>query len=92
MKTITIAVADDIYQRASQKAAAAETSLPNVVQNLLCEWTQGEPRPAKAGTEDRRADKFLKFLDELEARPLKFGPSVGPLNREELYERGIPGY
>jgi hypothetical protein len=35
---------------------------------------------------DRRS--FLSFLDELDARPVKPGPSVGPLNREELYDRG----
>ena len=44
MKTLTISVADDVYQRASQKAAAAETSLPEVVRDLLSEWTQEDHR------------------------------------------------
>jgi hypothetical protein len=89
MKTLTISVADDVYQRASQKAAAQDTSLPQVVQGLLSEWTQ-DNRSGMATTVDQR--DFLKFLDELAARPLKPGPSVGPLNREELYQRGVPGY
>lgn len=89
MKTLTISVADDVYQRASQKAEAAETSLPEVVQGLLSEWTQGGLRETSDG--QRRAE-LLRFLDELAARPLKPGPSVGPLNREELYQRGVSGY
>lgn len=87
MKTLTITVADDVYQQASEKAAAAATSLPDVVQELLSDWTRT----------DRHADRrwnaeFQQFLDELEARPLRPGPSVGPLNREELYQRGVPGH
>jgi hypothetical protein len=92
MKTLTISVADDVYQRASQKAAAAETSLPKVVQDLLCEWTQADSRSVDATTESQRGAELVKFLDELAARPLRTGPSVGPLNREELYQRGVPGY
>lgn len=92
MKTLTISVADDVYQRASQKAAAAETSLPEVVHDLLSEWTAENHRSVGEITESQRRADFLKFLDELAARPLKPGPSVGPLNREELYQRGVPGY
>jgi len=92
MKTLTISVADDVYQRASQKAAAAETSLPKVVQDLLAEWTQQDRRPASAATDSQGRAELLKFLDELAARPLRPGPSVGPLNREELHQRGVPGH
>lgn len=91
MKTVTISVADDLYQRASEKAAAAETSLPQVVQILLSEWAQGLG-PVQLGSEAYSRTEFEKFLDDLTARPLKPGPSVGPLRREELYQRGLPGY
>ena len=90
MKTLTVPVADELYRRASQKAAAADTSLPEVVQDLLAEWTQEDPQTVPAATESQRRADLLKFLDELAARPLKPGPSVGPLNREELYQRGVP--
>ena len=92
MKTLTISVADDVFQRASQKAAAAETSLPKVVQDLLAEWTHADRHGVSGTTESQRRADFLQFLDELAVRPLKPGPSVGLLNREELYRRGVPGY
>ena len=92
MKTLTISVTDDVYQRASEKAAAADTSLPEVVKDLLCEWSQDNGHCAGVATERQRGAEFLKFLDELAARPLKPGPSVGPLNREELHRRGVSGY
>jgi len=92
MKRLTISVADDIYQRATQKAAAADTSLPEVVQDLLAEWTREDRRSMGTATENQRRADLLEFLDELSARPLKTGPSVGPLNREELYQRGVSGY
>ena len=88
MKSLTVFVADDLYQRASQKAAATESSLPQVVQDLLSEWTRENHYPA--GHEND--SDFLSFLDELAARPLRSGPSVGPLNREELYDRGVSGH
>lgn len=92
MKTLTISVADDVYQRASQKAAAAEKSLPHVVEDLLSEWTHEDLHGVPGTTKSQRRAHFLKFLDELAARPLKPGPSAGPLNREELYQRGVSGY
>ncbi len=92
MKTLTVPVADDLYQRASQRAAAADTSLPEVVQDLLTEWMQQDVHAVPSATENQGRANLLKFLDELAARPLKPGPSVGPLNREELYQRGIPGH
>ena len=92
MKTLTIPVADDLFQRASQKAASADTSLPEVVQDLLAEWTKEDRGCVRAATKSQGRADLLKFLDELAARPLKPGPSVGPLNREELYQRGVPGH
>jgi hypothetical protein len=97
MKTLTISVADDLYQRASQKAATAETSLPEVVKGFLSEWTHEDLGSENVGSvrvaaESQRRTAFLKFLDDLATRPLKPGPSVGPLNREELHQRGVSGH
>ena len=88
MKALTISVADDVYLRASKKAAAAHTSLPEVVQDLISTWTQ-EPDSNCTTADHLRRSNFLRFLDDLAGRPVKPGPSVGPLNREELYERGV---
>lgn len=87
MKTLTLTVADDLYQQASQKATELDTSLRDVVQDLLAQWTtSGTAEPQVAADAQRRAE-FLRFLDELNAKPRQPGPSVGPLNREELYQR-----
>lgn len=56
--------------------------------SLESQLTAGESEEAKK----KRQEDFIRFLDELDARPLKDGPSVGPLNREEFYQRGISGY
>lgn len=124
MKTITVSVADELYQSASQKAAREATSLNQVVQGFLADWTGSghsadscecaqeadatgaEPRDtatlrstndhpdANEGVtaEARRREAFLRFLDELQARPLKPGPSVGPWNREELYAASFAAF
>jgi hypothetical protein len=92
MKTLTISVTDDVYQRASEKAAAANALLPDVVEDLLTSWTQQERGFVPAPVENHRRTDWLKFLDDLAARPLKPGSSVGPLNREELYQRGVSGH
>lgn len=92
MKALTISVADDLYQRASQKAAAADTSLPEIVEDFLSKWAREDSSAVQKVAESRRHAAFLEFLDDLAARPLKPGPSVGPLNREELYQRGISGH
>lgn len=92
MKALTISVAEDLYQRASEKAIAADTSLPQVVQNLLSDWVCERADSAGKAVESQRRAAFLNFIDDLAARPLKPGPSVGPLNREELYQRGVFGH
>ena len=92
MKTLTISVADDVYQRATEKAAASDALLPHVVEDLLTAWTQEGRGCVPAAVESQGRPDWLKFLDDLAARPLKPGSSVGPLNREELYQRGVSGY
>jgi len=57
MKTLTVPVADELYQRASQKAAAADTSLPEVVQDLLADWTQ-EFHSVRTNTESQARVDF----------------------------------
>ena len=49
------------------------------------------PTATEAESEEERQEpeEFAQFLAELNALPREEGPSVGPLNREELYERGV---
>lgn len=51
-----------------------------------------EPQPTaeEIEREEReRREELAQFFAELNAQPREDGPSVGPLNREELYQRGI---
>ena len=62
MKTITIAVADDIYQRASQKAAAAETSLlQRRPESSLRMDASGEPRSCQGGRTEESTHSRRSF-------------------------------
>ena len=87
MKTLTLTVADDLYQQASQKATELDTSLRDVVQDLLVQWTTSSTTEPQVAADAQRSAEFQRFLDELNAKPRQPGPSVGPLNREELYQR-----
>ena len=87
MKTLTLTVADDLYQQASQKATELDTSLRDVVQDLLAQWTTSGTAEPQVAADTQRREEFLRFLDELNAKLRQPGPSVGPLNREELYQR-----
>jgi len=78
MKTITVSLDDELYQRADEKAVAEATSLSQVVPELLSEWTAEEDRAALL-TEMRR---LFQLADERDR--LKEG-SAGPFPREELY-------
>jgi hypothetical protein len=79
MKNLTISLPDDLYRRARSKAAAAETSLSRVVQNLLARWT----------TEEQAKAEVMARLDALfaesDARDRDKPGSAGPFPREELY-------
>ena len=78
MKNITLSVNDAVYQRASQKAAAEDTSLSRVVQRFLEQWAEQDDRAAL------RARLELLF-EEADVRDRDKVGSVGPFSREELY-------
>ena len=79
MKNLTISLPDDLYRRARSKAAAAETSLSRVVQDLLARWA----------TEEQTKAELMARLDALftesDARDHEKPGSAGPFPREELY-------
>lgn len=88
MKTLTLSVADDLYQQANQKATELDTSLRDVMQDLLVQWTTTKAAETTLSSYD--AEQRRKELDKLfamaDAKP-KLPGSVGSLNREELYQR-----
>lgn len=73
-------------QAESEEARKAREEFARFLAELS---TQSDANEALTEKEQKRREEFVRFLAELNARPLKDGPSVGPLNREELYQRGI---
>lgn len=104
MKNITISIDDEVYRAANEEAARRRKSLGELVQEFLARLRteqglngrEAQTEPESPAATDAAEDEALReqreslaqFFDELNARPLKEGPSVGPLNREELYQRG----
>ena len=83
MKNITISVDDDLYQDASVEAERQHKSLSELVREFLAGLRK---REATAPAVDPELEKLFKMSDE---KHKSRSGSVGPLNREELYERGI---
>jgi hypothetical protein len=86
MKIVTISLEDELYETASAQAAKSRKTLGEFLRDLfLSGLRRGDKATQDGGT-------VLKTLWELaDARPVTPG-SVGPLNREELYERGLSGH
>lgn len=86
MKTVTINLEDELYETAAVEAAKNRKTLGEFLRDLfLSDLRRGD----KAATDGA---SVLKTLWELaDARPVTPG-SVGSLNREELYERGLSGH
>jgi hypothetical protein len=79
MKNLTVAIRDDIYERVQRAAAARGASIADFVSELV-EHSTAEVPPGAAG--DRTA--LLAALDKGRNQA-----PVGPLNRDELYDREV---
>lgn len=90
MKNITVSVDDELYRDARAEAARRRKSLSALVREYLAGLRQGSAKPTskKKKKIDPELEKLWALADSKPARP----GSVGPLNREELYQRGVPGY
>ena len=87
MKTVTITLEDNLYHAASAEAARRRKPLGEFLQDLfLSALRTGD----KAALDDSSAT--LQSLWELaDAHPVTFG-TASPLNRDDLYERGLSGH
>lgn len=83
MKNITVSVDDDLYREARVEAARRHKSLSALVREFLAGLRGSEQTAAPAV--DPELEKLWALADAKPERP----GSVGPLNREELYQRGI---
>jgi hypothetical protein len=84
MKTITISLEDELYETARVEAALKRKPLGTFLRDLFCASLRqgGKASPDVSST-------TLKALWELaDAHPVTPGSS-GPMNRDDLYERGL---
>jgi len=87
----TLQIDDAIYREAKAAAERKGVTLMEFIEEALrlmlgrATLKTGEMTEGESGLQ---REEFARFLDELDARPLKDGPSIGPLNREEFYQRG----
>lgn len=83
MKNITIAVDDELYQRARVKAAEQSTSISAMFKSFLIQLTGTEGKE----TEFQRLHREEQELrEELRSRRLSLNPAQN-LSRDELHDR-----
>jgi hypothetical protein len=85
MKNITVSVDDELYHEARIEAARRRKSLSALVREYLVGLRQGSAK-TKTAT-DPELEKLFAMSDR---KHRNRRGSVGPLNREELYKRGVP--
>lgn len=86
MKTVTITLEDELYETASVEAAKSRKTLGEFLRDLFLSGLRRGDKTAQDG-----AATLKTLWDLADARPVTTG-SVGPLNREDLYERGLSGH
>lgn len=91
MKSITITIDDEVYRAASEEAARLRKSLSELAQEFIERMSRKGADSDQLESEEagKAREDLNQFLAELNAQPRQEGPSVGPLNREELYQRGV---
>ena len=85
MKNITVSVDEEVYHNARVEAAKQRKSLSALVGEFLAALARGESksRSADAGLE------LSKLFAMSDRQHKKRRGSAGPLNREQLHERGV---
>ena len=84
MKNITVSVDDELYHAARIEAVRQRKSLSALVREFLAGL-----RKARRKTKRAVDPELQKLWDLADSKPARRG-SIGPLNREELYQSGIP--
>ncbi len=84
MKNITVSVDDEIYHAARVEAAKQRKSLSAMVREFLLSLREPKGKAMKNAVDP----ELQKLWDLADSKPKRAG-SVGPLNREEIYQRGI---
>lgn len=85
MKSLTVQLADDLYERAESCAALRGASLPKEVADFLKRYVEGTPPAPAAKTADVTPPDLGRLLAALDAGHNV--ATVGALQRAELYDR-----
>ncbi len=96
----TLQIDDAIYREAIAAAERKGVTLMEFIEEALrimlgraklktVEMPKEESGLQPAGGAGLWREELAQFFAELNAKPRESGPSVGPLNREEIYQRGI---
>lgn len=85
MKNITVSVDDELYHAARVEAARQRKSVSALVRSYF-QWISGGAWKKEIKTSDPELAKLFAMSDRKHRLRRS---SVGPLNREELYQRGI---
>ena len=83
MKSITVSIDDETYQRTCAKAAEAGTDIDELVRAYLCEYAE---------TPEERFDRLLKHQEKLFESMDARGDGLDSrenLSRAELYDRAL---
>lgn len=83
MKTITVTVEDEVYDQAVQAAQQRRKSLGELFRDLI-----GSLRGASRLSAETTLSPLQSAWALADSKPLREG-TVGPLNRDDLYERGV---
>ncbi|MBE2286982.1 MAG: hypothetical protein IAE77_26235 [Prosthecobacter sp.] len=83
MKTVSITLEDDLYEAAEAQAVRNRKSLGDFLRDVFVSGLRHGS--AKTPSETTTLNALWQLAD---AHPLTPG-SVGPLNREDCYERGL---
>lgn len=86
MKTVSITLEDDLYEAAEAQAVRSRKTLGEFLRNVFVSGLRHGS--AKSSGETTTLKALWQIAD---AHPLTPG-SVGPLNREDCYERGLSGH
>jgi len=84
MKNITVSVDDELYHEARIEAARRRTSLSALVREFLVRLRKG-----KGAAKNAVDPELAKLFAMSDRKHRKRTGSVGPLKRDELYQRGV---
>lgn len=86
MKTITLTVDDEVYDQAVQAAQQRRKSLGELFRELVVAL-----RGSNRTSSETSSYSLQSAWSLADSKPLREG-TLGSLNRDDLYERGVSGY